>query len=140
MDETIFRQFGGYKKVNLEEKFNDLIQKKIINDISKQDFIKINYDNRYEVPYEVLKECYEKIDIEKVKEKIISRLEEEMADKIVNKMVTEFSNDIKQIMCNRELREDLRYYMRTKIEEINDKVMIQHHMKQTFQRGCENNV
>ena len=110
--------------VNFEEKFNDLIQKKIINDISKQDFIKINYDNRCEVPYEVLKECYEKIDIEKVKEKIISRLEEEMADKIVNKMVTEFSNDIKQIMCNRELREDLRYYMRTKIEEINDKVMI----------------
>ena len=110
--------------VNFEEKFNDLIQKKIINDISKQDFIKINYDNRYEVPYEVLKECYENIDIEKVKEKIISRLEEEMADKIVNKMVTEFSNDIKQIMCNRELREDLRYYMRTKIEEINDKVMI----------------
>lgn len=110
--------------VNFEEKFNDLIQKKIINDISKQDFIKINYDDRYKVPYEVLKECYEKIDIEKVKERIISRLEEEMADKIVNKMVTEFSNDIKQIMCNRELREDLRYYMRTKIEEINDKVMV----------------
>lgn len=110
--------------VNFEEKFNDLIQKKIINDISKQDLIKINYDNRYEVPYEILKACYEKIDIEKVKKKIISRLEEEMADKIVNKMVTEFSNDIKQIMCNRELREDLRYYMRTKIEEINDKVMV----------------
>lgn len=110
--------------VNFEEKFNDLIQKKIINDISKQDLIKINYDNRYEVPYEVLKECYENIDIEKVKERIISRLEEEMADKIVNKMVTEFSNDIKQIMCNRELREDLRYYMRTKIKEINDKLMV----------------
>lgn len=110
--------------VNFEEKFNDLIQKKIINDISKQDLIKINYNNRYEVSYEILKECYEKIDIEKVKEKIISRLEEEMADKIVNKMVTEFSNDIKQIMCNRELREDLRYYMRIKIEEINDKVMV----------------
>ena len=47
-----------------------------------------------------------------------------MADKIVNKIVTEFSNDIKQIMCNRELREDLRYCMRTKIEEINDKVMV----------------
>ena len=46
--------------VNFEEKFNDLIQKKIINDISKQDLIKINYDNRYEVPYEILKECYEK--------------------------------------------------------------------------------
>ena len=110
--------------VNFEEKFNDLIQKKIINDISKQDLIKINYDNRYEVPYEILKKCHEKIDIEKVKEKIISRLEEEMADKIVNKMVTEFSNDIKKIMCNRELREDLRYYMRTKIKEINDKVMV----------------
>ena len=50
---------------NFEEKFNDLIQKKIINDISKQDLIKINYDDRYKVSCEVLKECYEKIDIEK---------------------------------------------------------------------------
>ena len=81
--------------VNFEEKFNDLIQKKIINDISKQHLIKFNYDNRYEIPYEVLKECYEKIDIEKVKERIISRLEAEIADKIVNKIVTECSNDIK---------------------------------------------
>lgn len=47
--------------VNFEEKFNDLIQKKIINDISHHDLIKISYDNRYEVPYEVLKECYEKL-------------------------------------------------------------------------------
>lgn len=109
---------------HFEEKFNDIIQKKIISEISKQDFIKINYDNRYEIPYEILKEVYERIDIEKVKERMVSRLEEEMADKIVNKMITEYSNDIKQIMCNRELREDLRFYMRSKIKEINDKVAI----------------
>lgn len=109
---------------NFEEKFNDLIQKKIINDLSKQELIKINYVDRYEMPYEILKEAYAKIDIEKVKERIVSRLEEEMADKIVNKMITEYSNDIKQIMCNRELREDLRSYMRTKIKEISDKVTV----------------
>ena len=39
-------------------------------------------------------------------------------------MITEYSNDIKQIMCNRELREELRSYMRGKIRKIADDVCI----------------
>lgn len=109
---------------NFEEKLLDMLQKKILSDISKQELISVKYDDRIPVPENLLTEVYMSLDIAVIKKKLKERLEEEMADKIVNKMATEFSNDIKQIMCNRELREDLRYYMRTKIKEINDKVMV----------------
>ena len=45
-----------------------------------------------------------------------------MADKIANKLITEYSNDIKQIMSNKELREDLRFYARDKIKAIVENV------------------
>ena len=109
---------------NFEEKLLDMLQKKILSDISKQELISVKYDDRIQIPKNLLTEVYMSLDIETIKEKLKERLEEEMADKIANKMITEYSNDIKQIMCNRELREELRSYMRGKIRKIADDVCI----------------
>lgn len=110
--------------VNFEEKLLDMLQKKILSDISKQELISVKYDDKIPVPESLLTEVYMSLDIEVIKKKLKERLEEEMADKIANKMITEYSNDIKQIMCNRELREELRSYMRGKIRKIADDVCI----------------
>lgn len=107
---------------NFESSLIDLIQKKVITDISKLDLVKIEYRDRYEIPSSFLNEVCKSLDLEKIKAKLIENLENEMADKIANKMITEYSNDIKQIMSNRELREDLRHYAREKIRAISDKV------------------
>lgn len=109
---------------NFEEKLLDMLQKKILSDISKQELISVKYDDRIPVPENLLTEVYMSLDISVIKKKLKERLEEEMADKIANKMITEYSNDIKQIMCNRELREELRSYMRGKIRKIADDVCI----------------
>jgi DNA-binding transcriptional regulator/RsmH inhibitor MraZ len=98
------------------------IQDRILKGIAKTDLISIDYANRINLPKDLINEVYKKIDIEKIKAKLVERLEDEMAEKIVNKMITEFANDVKQIMCNKELREDLRFYMRDKIKQINDRV------------------
>lgn len=110
--------------VNFEEKLLDMLQRKILSDISKQELVSVKYDDRISIPENFLTEVYMSLDIETIKEKLKERLEEEMADKIANKMITEYSNDIKQIMCNRELREELRSYMRGKIRKIADDVCI----------------
>ena len=34
------------------------------------------------------------------------------------KMITEYTNDIKQIMSDKNLREDLRHIIKTKIKEV----------------------
>lgn len=109
---------------NFEEKLLDMLQKKILSDISKQELISVKYDDRIPVPENLLTEVYMSLDIAVIKKKLKERLEEEMADKIANKMITEYSNDIKQIMCNRELREELRSYMRGKIRKIADDVCV----------------
>lgn len=107
---------------NFEQNLVDLIQKKIISDISKQELVKVEYRDRYEVPTSFLNDVYKSLDLQKVKARLVENLENEMADKIANKLITEYSNDIKQIMSNRELREDLRFYARDKIRAIADKV------------------
>lgn len=107
---------------NFEQKVMNVIQEKVIKDISKQDLVKIEYSDRYSIPSSFLNDIYRALDVEKIKAKLIENLENEMADKIANKLVTEYSNDIKQIMSNKELREDLRHYAREKIRSIVDNV------------------
>lgn len=107
---------------NFEQKVINVIQEKVIKDISKQDLVKIEYSDRYSVPSSFLNDIYKELDVEKIKAKLIENLENEMADKIANKLITEYSNDIKQIMSNKELREDLRHYAREKIRSIVDNV------------------
>ena len=67
-----------------------------------------------------LEECFAAIDQNKLKEQIIARLEAEAVDKIVNKLITEYSNDIKSIMANQDLREDLRVALKSKIKAVRD--------------------
>lgn len=106
---------------NFEQSLIDLIQKKVLSEISNTDLVRIEYRNRFEVPQDFLNEVYSSIDLEKVKARFIENLENEMADKIANKMIAEYSNDIKQILSNRELREELRCYAREKIKGICEK-------------------
>ena len=113
---------SGVNMENFEQKMVNVIQENVIKDISKQDLVKIEYGDRFTIPPSFLKDIYKSLDMEKIKLKLIENLENEMADKIANKLLTEYSNDIKQIMSNRELREDLRHYAREKIRAIADTV------------------
>lgn len=109
---------------SFESKLVGTIQDKIIKDISKQELVKVEYGDRVSIPSSFIQDVYQKLDIEKIKLKLIENLENEMADKIANKLITEYSNDIKQIMSNRELREELRHYVRDKIKAITDKLSV----------------
>lgn len=93
------------------------IQTSILKQLNKQEFINVPYETRSKLPAGLIEECYRNIDINKVKLLITGRLEEEVADKITNKLLTEYSNDVKQIMGNVELREELRSILRNKIKE-----------------------
>ena len=105
---------------NFEEKLINDIQNKILKGINTQELISINYNDRISLPKSLIGEVYESIDVNVIKKHLKARLDEEMADKIANKLITEYSNDIKQIMSNKELREELRSYARDKIKAIAD--------------------
>lgn len=71
------------------------IQDKIIKDIAKQELVKVEYGDKISIPPSFLEGVYQKLDIKKIKAKLIENLENEMADKIANKLITEYAEVIK---------------------------------------------
>lgn len=89
--------------------------------IIRSDALKIDYNNKIDVSSE-FKKAYAKINFEKVHARITELLEEELAQKIVNKVVTEMGTDIKTLMSNATVRDDLKFLLRKGIESIMEKV------------------
>lgn len=107
---------------NFEQKLVEMVQNKMLKEIQQQDFIKMEYGNKISIPSEFVQRVYASLDLDSVEKKLVERLENEMADRIANKMVTEFSGDIKQVLANKEIREAMRQYVKEKITEIADRV------------------
>ena len=105
---------------NFEQVLVDVVQKKVLKDIGLLTMVDIPYNERFKVPVSFLSDIYKSLDLEKIRMRLIENLENEMADKIANKLITEYSNDIKQIMGDKNLREELRFYARDKIKAIAD--------------------
>jgi hypothetical protein len=102
------------------ERIQQAVENAMIKAIQSGDLFKIEYSSRIDIAQE-LRKAYERIDYKKVYARITSLFEEELAQKIVNKIVTEMGTDIKQLMCNATVRDDFRYLMRKGVEEIMQK-------------------
>ena len=98
------------------ERIQQAIENSIIKMIQSGDAIKMNYDNKVDVSAEVRK-AYAQINYTKVFARISELLEEELAQKIVNKIITEMGTDIKNLMSNATVRDDFRFLMRKGVEE-----------------------
>lgn len=107
---------------NFEQLLLETIQRKTLKDVAALTMVDIPYNEKFKVPSSFLQEIYRSLDLDKIKKRLIENLENEMADKIANKLITEYSNDIKQIMSDKNLREELRFYARDKIKAIADGV------------------
>lgn len=102
-----------------EESFDSImlnsLQQSIIDMIRKGEWIKVEYGTRIPIDTRVLREVYNRVDMERVMQLVKESVEQKMADSIINSMAQEVANDVKSIMSNRELREDLRATLRQKI-------------------------
>lgn len=107
---------------NFEQKLIDMVQQKLIKDIQKQELVKVDYGDRISVPKGFIEDVYASLDLEKIRKKLVENLENEMADRIANKMVTEFAGDIKSVLSNKEIREEMRQYVKARITEIANSV------------------
>lgn len=92
------------------------IEASLLSLVRKGDWLVLDYQRRVQVPVERLREIYEAINFDRVKALCIERAEERIADAYMNTMATEIATDVKHILSNRELREDLRSIIRAKIK------------------------
>ena len=104
--------------MELDEKLiTRAIESALLSKIKSGDVFTMNYQDRVDFsPY--LKEAFKKIDYTRVMKLMTENLEEVIAEKVVNKVVTEMGNDLKALMCKAEIREDFKYFMRQGVETI----------------------
>ena len=99
------------------QRIMEAMEQGIVKAIHSGEMFKIPYDSKIDVSKE-MRRAYEGIDYAKVESRVKELLEEELARKIVNKIVTEMGTDIKKLMSNPNIRDDVRFMMRKGVEEI----------------------
>lgn len=93
------------------------IRKSLVDAITKGNWVQVPYNERPTVPAAKLREIYGEIDWIRVQALCLEKVEEMVAGQIVHSLATELQTDVKKIMCNNELREDIRATLREKIRK-----------------------
>lgn len=87
----------------------------LVKFIGSQDWLKLEWNEKFLVGNGIFRQVYESIDIDRVKARLCERIEDKVVDTIIASMATEIGTDTKRIMSNQELREDLRSVLRDRI-------------------------
>lgn len=103
------------------ERIQQAVEDALIKMIRNGDAFKIDYNDKVNCGAE-FKKAYAAIDFNKVHARITELLEEELAQKIVHKIITEMGTNIKNLMSNATVRDDLRFLLRKGVEVITEKV------------------
>lgn len=93
-------------------------EKAVLKLISEGSWLDADYSSRFRVPAEWMQRCWELIDKDKLQGHFARRLEEELANRMVNHMATEIATDVKYILSDKERREALRALARGHMETI----------------------
>lgn len=105
-------------EMTFEETLQQAIQHTVIDFVRKGEWMKLDYNARINVDSAWLRKMHEMVDMNAVMKLVAEQVEQRICDGIINAMATEIATDVKSIMCNKELREDLRSVIRAKIREV----------------------
>lgn len=100
--------------MTFEERLADAIKEAIIRDIDRYHTVQFP---RFVVPKDVIEDVYKNIDMEKIKKYLAENIEQLIAKKIVNSIMTDVASDVRQIIATKPIREDMQYYLRQKMEQ-----------------------
>jgi len=104
--------------IDFTEELHRAAEKSLLHIIQEGNWVQPDYNNRFKVPPEFVQEIWKLVDKEKLQQAMARRLEEELADRIVNHLASEIATDIKQILSVKERREALRNIAREHIDSI----------------------
>lgn len=93
-------------------------EKAVLKIISEGQWVQPDYANRFLLPKDFMADIWKLVDHEKIKTAMVARIEQEMADRIVNHLAAELATDVKQLLSNSERREALRAVARENMDRI----------------------
>jgi hypothetical protein len=94
------------------------VQQSVLKMVREGNLVLPDYAARAKVPAAKVQELYDSVDWNRVRALVIAEVEQAVADKILNAMATEMATDIKQILSNKELREEVRGFIRAGIRRV----------------------
>ena len=97
-----------YTEMTFEEKIHKLAEESVIKIAENGDWFTISYENRVKLPPELYRDVWNMLDVEEIKRKLKTRIEQELADRLVNNIAAELSSDIKALLSNKERRDEIR--------------------------------
>lgn len=84
--------------------------------IRKGDWIQPDYNSRMKLDMSLVRWLYDSVDKERVKARVLTVMEDHIADKMLASIATELATDVKQVMSNKELREEFRALVRERVK------------------------
>ena len=104
------------KELSFQEKILQRVEKAVLEELAEGRWIKADY-GAIIISKKFLSNLYDNIDMDKVLEIATERLETKIADKILNNMAQEISTDVNKILSDNEMREEIRFYLRKRMNE-----------------------
>lgn len=102
----------------IEQQLKDAAEKSILKIITEGGWIQPDYANRIHLPRDLMNEVWAMVDRDALKLRLKERIEQELADRIVNHIAAELATDIKQILSVTERREAIRALAREHMDSI----------------------
>jgi len=106
---------------SIEQKLKDAAEKSILKIISDGGWVRPDYENRIQLPRDLINEVWGMVDRGALKLKLKERIEQELADRIMNRIAAELATDIKQVLSVPERREAIRAIARDHMTSIMSK-------------------
>lgn len=104
-----------------DERIMQEVENALVKRIKDGDIITSNYNDRIDIN-PLVKQAYQKIDKDRLMLKLTEGLEEMIATKLINKIVTEMGTDIKNLMSNNSVRDDFKFFLRSGVQKVLDAV------------------
>jgi hypothetical protein len=103
---------------SVEQTLIDAATESVISLFKRGDLLMPDYHNRVKIPADLVQRIYAQIDHDKVVRIMGDQINEMVATKITNAMVTEITGDVKHVLSHGPTRERLRLVVATEIEKI----------------------
>lgn len=104
--------------MDIEQRIKEAAENAVVKIIQEGGWIAPDYANRFKIPPDFLQDVWSMVDVQGIKRQLAVRIEQELADRIVNHIAAELSTDIKNILSVQERREAIRAVARENIERI----------------------
>lgn len=101
-----------------EKQLKQVCEKACLKMFQEGKWLKPDYANRVTIPHSMMEAAWSLVDTDSIKKQLAKRIEQELADRIMNHLAAEMATDVKKLLSNSERREALRAVARDHMKEI----------------------